>query len=148
MMITVTPLKQFNKYTWSDGSSFNSLKIPAGGIYWLEATDGNGCTGKDSITIIDSACATYLYIPTAFTPNRDLRNDIFKPAFAGRLLSYHFTIYNRWGKMIFFTEDILKGWDGLLNGFAQPPGTYVWICSYELMGKTPRTEKGTVTLIR
>ena len=146
--VIITPLKFFKKYAWSDSSNFRTIKISTGGIYWLEATDANTCTGRDSITIIDSACAEYLYIPTAFTPNHDLLNDIFKPTFAGRLLTYRFIIYNRWGKMIFSTKDFLRGWDGSLNGLAQPAGTYVWMCSYELQGMKPRTEKGTVTLIR
>ncbi len=146
--VFVAPSKSFDKYEWSDGSNFKTIKISTGGTYWLTATDANGCIGTDSIAIIDSACAEYLYIPTAFTPNHDARNDVFKPTFAGRLLNYHFMIYDRWGKMIFSTEDFSKGWDGSLNSLEQPPGTYVWICSYELQGRAPRTEKGTVTLIR
>ena len=66
----------------------------------------------------------------------------------GRLAQYRFEIYDRWGKRVFFTTDISKGWDGTLNSYRQPAGIYVWVCRYELAGESLQTEKGTVTLIR
>ncbi len=145
--ITLSPLNNFAAYAWNDGSSTKSIDVSTGGLYWLEATDDNGCIGRDSITVIDSTCYQYFFMPSAFTPNNDFRNDIFKPAFAGPLSGYHLSIYNRWGKLIFSSSNPSYGWDGTVDAYPQPMGVYIWICNYDLNGK-PYTEKGTVTLIR
>ncbi len=145
---TLSPLSNYDTYNWSNGSKTRSVTIPAGGLYWLKVTDDNGCAGRDSITVIDSLCPIFFSIPTAFTPNHDGHNDIFKPGFSGTLVHYHFAIYNRWGKLVFSSNDSSQGWDGTLKGNPQSMDTYLWICSFSLDGKPATTEKGTVTLIR
>lgn len=69
----------------------------------------------------------FVYIPDAFTPNRDDRNDVFKPV--GLNLQkdfYTFQIYNRWGQLIFESKDPEKGWDGTFNGQLCQSGVYVY----------------------
>jgi gliding motility-associated-like protein len=144
----LTPSANFIEYTWSTGSNSKSIDVSTGGLYWLNVTDINGCIGRDSITVVDSVCPRYFYMPTAFTPNHDFHNDIFKPAFSGPVSGYHLLIYNRWGKIIFASTDPLTGWDGTIKGLVQPIGVYIWICSYSLDGSSLQIEKGTVTLIR
>jgi len=87
-------------------------------------------------------------VPTAFTPNKDFLNDIFKPTISGRILQYHLSVYNRWGKKIFFTSDYAQGWDGTISSLPQPAGVYIWVCDYQLSGQDLYEQKGTVTLIR
>jgi gliding motility-associated-like protein len=87
-------------------------------------------------------------MPNAFTPNNDMHNDVFKPTFSGALSRYHLSIYNRWGKLIFSTNNPLTGWDGTAKGYPQPVDTYIWICSYSLDRNPLHTEKGTVNLIK
>ena len=145
--VTLTSVNSFNEYTWSNGSRTNNTTVTKGGLYLLTVTDGNGCTGRDSIRIIDSTCYEYFSMPTAFTPNNDNHNDIFKPGFAGPLSGYHLSIYNRWGKLVFSSSDPETGWDGAVQGSPQDVGTYIWICSYHLLGKS-YTDKGIVTLLR
>ncbi len=144
----VIPTQSFMRYQWLDGSTNKQIEVQKPGIYWLDATDAHGCTGRDSVVIRDSACKIYMYIPTAFTPNGDGKNDIFKPIIAGRLIHYLFNVYNRWGKQIFKATDATHGWNGTINGLQQSAGTYIWICEYELAGQTAQVAKGTVTLIR
>ena len=146
--VTVAPAGDFTTYNWSTGSDTKSISIPSQGSYWLQVTDKNGCTGKDTVNVTDSTCLEYFYMPTAFTPNGDRLNDIFKPTFAGPVLGYHLFIYNRWGKIVFSSEDPAKGWDGAIESLQQPMGTYIWICSYQLDGQPAYTQKGTVSLIR
>ena len=146
--VTLTPLNSFNAYTWSNGSHTANITVSSGGLYWLTVTDDNGCTGRDSITVIDSTCLTYFFMPNAFTPNNDKLNDVFRPRFSGALSDYHLSIYNRWGKLIFSNNDPFAGWDGTVNGYLQPPDVYVWVCSYSLDRNPIHTEKGTITLIR
>jgi len=123
--------------------------VTTAGTYVYHHTNVNGCDSLvENVTVIDSACPLYLYMPTAFTPNKDHHNDIFKPLFSGHIADYRLSIYNRWGKLIFSSTNLSAGWDGTVQGIEQPLGTYVWICSYSLYRKPFRTEKGTVTLVR
>lgn len=89
------------------------------------------------------------YIPNAFTPDQDGLNDIFKITGlpVDNITGFNLQIYNRWGKMIFSTTDILLGWDGTCNGQKCPAGVYVWVIHY-MDKKNKVTNKGTLMLIR
>jgi gliding motility-associated-like protein len=76
-------------------------------------------------------------------------NNEFKPIFdffGG--LNYLFRIYDRWGKIIFETNDINKGWDGTFNNEPVEKGTYVYVITYRSVNGKNISHKGTVTLIR
>jgi gliding motility-associated-like protein len=88
------------------------------------------------------------YIPNAFSPNMDGRNDFYKPMIFGRLQSYQFTVFDRFGQVVFKTTDVNKGWDGNQADSIQNIGSYVWICTYQLNDEKPVTKKGTVLLVR
>ena len=87
-------------------------------------------------------------MPTAFTPNGDGQNNFCKPLLFGNISRYEFVIYNRWGEMIFRTQDIRAGWDGRYKGVLQHTQTYIWTCTYQEMNGPIRNEKGHVTLLR
>jgi gliding motility-associated-like protein len=146
--LTLVPLRTFTNYLWSDGSTGPSLTVSAPGFYYLQVTDKNSCTGKDSILLTGKQCLVGFYIPNAFTPNNSGKNDIFRPLIYGNLTNYKFSIYNRWGQQVFASTILLNGWDGNINGTPQPPGTYVWFCSYQLQGQQTQFQKGTLLLIR
>jgi gliding motility-associated-like protein len=133
---------------WNNGSSDSSITVSSGGTFSLTVTDGNGCKGSDSIVIGIDQCLFGAYFPNAFTPNGDGHNDVFKPVMLGTLLSYRMMIFNRYGQLVFRSSDSSKGWDGTSSGVLQDSGTYVWSCSYQFAGNTPKNEKGTVVLIR
>ena len=118
------------------------------GLYWLSATDANGCTGIDSISVFQKQCTYGVFIPSAFTPNGDNKNDLFKPVIFGNVLKYHFVIYNRWGQMIFQSYDPHKGWNGTYGGVQQTTGTYIWMCNFQLEGTQEEHRKGSVLLLR
>ena len=103
---------------------------------------GNGLPGHASATTFGQG----FYVPTAFTPNGDNLNDIFKPLLPGGALLDYFAIFNRWGQQIYSTNKAGEGWDGKWKEKQQPGGTYVWVCQYR-MGAHPIIEKGTVTLL-
>jgi gliding motility-associated-like protein len=87
-------------------------------------------------------------MPTGFTPNRDGKNDIFKPFTVGVTNLNYFRVYNRWGQLIFSTAKLNDGWDGRVTGVEQPSGTYVWMVQGIARDGKVITKKGTVTLIR
>jgi gliding motility-associated-like protein len=146
--ITLKPTSTFTSYLWNDGSTGSSLFINKPGDYWLEVTNQNGCKGRQDIEVRSKPCDTYVRFPSAFTPNQDSRNDIFKPMIAGRLSAYRFEVYNRWGQKVFASTDPKKGWDGTISGTIQADGIFVWSCQYQLQGEAKVVEKGTVMLIR
>jgi gliding motility-associated-like protein len=146
--ITEGALRAFDSYLWNTGQSTSTIPILNPGLYTLQVTDSNGCIGTDSVTITDSACPQYVYLPNAFTPNGDGKNDIFRPVFAGVASTFRFAVYDRWGRAVFVTSTPGAGWDGTTGGRPQPAGTYVWECVYQLYQEPERMQRGTVMLIR
>lgn len=146
--LELKPAASFNRYVWSSGSMASSIIITQPGIYWLEATDANACKGRDSIIVNPKDCLKGFYIPTAFTPNGDGKNDVFRPLLFGPVKKYQFTIFNRWGEVVFQTNGVQKGWDGRSKTLPMPSGVFVWICTYELEGEGAQSKKGTIVLIR
>ena len=115
---------------------------------------GSGkCTIIDSINVISNGdlCQCNVFLPTAFTPNNDGKNDTYHPVFedACVISNYSFSIYNRWGERLFHSEDQNAKWDGRYNGIKANVGTYMYYLKYNLgSNNTPTILKGDVTLIR
>jgi len=90
-----------------------------------------------------------IYIPNAFTPNHDGRNEFFKPIISGiDQNNYEFYIYDRWGKLQFYTEDLDQGWDGRFNDKDSELGIYVYMVKYQSLTGKEYKVRGIVTLIR
>jgi len=146
--LQITSLQSFVSYSWSTGSNAPFIKANKPGRYELTVQDKNNCTGREAITIIPKQCMEGFYIATAFTPNGDGKNDLFRPLLFSPVTGYKFSIFNRYGQLIFQTKDLQKGWDGKTAGLQDGTHTYVWICEFQLEGKEKNIEKGTVTLVR
>ena len=89
--------------------------------------------------------------PTAFTPNGDNVNDIYRPlvpSLHDYLMRFEMKIFNRWGELLFTTEDIEQGWNGKYKGSDQPEGTYVYVTTItDLAGQTFK-QTGSIILLR
>lgn len=96
--LLIHPSSSFNSYLWSSGAAASSMAVTQPGVYWLEVEDDNHCSRRDTIVVMQKDCMEGLYVPTAFTPNGDGNNDIFRPILFGDFRQYHFTVYNRWGE--------------------------------------------------
>lgn len=145
--LQIQPLKNFVTYNWSTGSTQPFIVTGMPGIYTLTVKDINGCSGIDTIQVVQKNCMYGVFIPTAFTPNGDQRNDIFRAKVFGVADFFSLHVYNRFGQLVFNTSDPYKGWDGTFNGRIDA-GTYVWQCSYQLHGDKASIQKGTVVLLR
>lgn len=89
-----------------------------------------------------------IYVPKVFTPNNDGTNDVLKPILVGISTFHYFSIYNRWGNLIYTTQDPNRGWDGTFKGVAQPVETYLWMAEgIDVEGKKI-VQKGMVSLVR
>lgn len=143
-----------NTYIWSPGQYCNNSLIANPVIkmqdiavtYRLKGTDNRGCTNYDSITIPPFKDAVFGF-PTAFSPNGDGVNDILYIRGAN-LTAAEFFVYNRWGQLVFETNDISQGWDGTYNGIKQPIETYVGVVRVTTMDGCKIVKKGSVTLLR
>lgn len=146
--LNVSSLNPYVSYQWSTGATGKTALLEKPGIHRLTVTDANGCSGTDSITLFAKECMSGFFIPSAFTPNNDGKNDVFRPLLFGKIKQYRFAVYNRWGAIVFQTTDPQKGWDGRVNGTPQSNAAFVWICAFQFEGTEPKVEKGTVTVIR
>ena len=116
-------------------------------IYKVRVGDG-GCFAEDEMKVKVFKTEPDLFIPNAFTPNSDGKNDILKPLPVGIKTFDYFRIYNRWGQLLYSTTSLGNGWDGTLQGKEQPAGTYVFMAkATDFMGKVI-LKKGTLVLIR
>jgi gliding motility-associated-like protein len=141
-------------YLWSpafglsDATVANPLATITGDIsYTVVATTAAGCQGEARINI-KVYDGPELYTPTAFTPNGDGRNDVFRPFPVGIKQLNYFRVYNREGQLLFSTTTLNRGWDGTYNGQPQVPATYVWVAEGVTKEGKVIAKKGTVVLIR
>ena len=91
-------------------------------LYTVYYTDINGCSASDTVRVFYDPI---LYVPNTFTPDGNEFNSVFK-AIAGNINSFNLNIYNRWGEILFTSNDINIGWDGTYNGSLAQDGTYIW----------------------
>ena len=118
---------------------------PTTAKYYLEVIDASGCTSTDSVNVFVFS-GDILYVPNSFTPNDDGKNDIFL-AYGTLIGQFEMRIFNRWGQLIFLSDDITKGWDGKYkNSFAQED-VYVYQLNF-VIGSSPQKITGRVVLIR
>ncbi|MFT3750602.1 MAG: gliding motility-associated C-terminal domain-containing protein [Agriterribacter sp.] len=148
-----------NQYTWTPATGLSNTHIadPVANLanmagstvtYTVSATTEAGCFGEDDIRVMVFTTAPDIFVPSAFTPNGDGRNDVLRAIGVGLSKLYYFRIYNRWGQLVYNTTDMEKGWDGTVNGRLQTTDTYVYMTQgIDYTGKVI-TKKGTITLIR
>ena len=119
------------------------------GIYLVQVSASNACPVTDTVLIVvDNNCGAIRF-PSAFTPNRDGKNDGFGVLGGlGSIVAYRLSVYNRWGQVIFTTSDPAQRWNGTVKGITADPGIYIWMAELTLRNAPARTEKGSVVLIR
>ena len=116
-------------------------------IFTMLATTAEGCSSKDDMEVVIFK-GSAAYVPSAFTPNHDGKNEKLRPYLISIKQIYNFSVYNRWGQLVYFTTTSGEGWDGTIKGVPQPVGTYVWMLkAVDVIGNI-YNKKGTVTLIR
>ncbi len=114
----------------------------------LTITDNHGCI--DTITKLVTITGEYgIYIPNAFTPDYDLKNDWFGPqGFGISPESYHFMIFDRWGEKMFDTNVLFAPWDGFYKGTRVQEGVYVWKLFFKDINNKKHELIGHVTIIQ
>jgi gliding motility-associated-like protein len=122
-----------SEFAWSpniglnDSTLSNPIALPPKSM-WYKVTAKNdaGCLDSDSVYIKVNPLPG-IYVPTGFTPNRDGKNDLFRPTLTKEYTLQEFTLFNRWGEKIYTTSQKEAGWDGYFKGMIQETGAYIWI---------------------
>lgn len=99
--------------------------------------------------VIKAAMSCYIDVPTAFSPNNDGMNDFLYPLSAYRAIDLDFSVYNRFGQLVFHSTDWTQKWDGTVKGKPADVGSYVWMLRYTIKDSGKKVfKKGTTVLLR
>ncbi len=114
-------------FIWNTGQKTRTITVTKPGKYWVEASYC-GIKAADTIALgFINYQPEDLYMPTAFSPNDDKLNDTLRAVGIDVIDDFEWRIYNRWGQLIFRTNDMKASWDGKLNGgVPAPEGLYHW----------------------
>ena len=142
---------EYELYEWYNSedsllSILSELNVSKAGTYYVFVTDSNNCTDTSENAIVYTVPLTELYVPNSFTPNGDDHNELFE-IYALNVYSFNMIITNRWGELIYQTDDIQKFWDGKFEGRLVPEGDYLYFI--ELLGKDREKfiKQGTINVI-
>ena len=147
-------------YTWSpvDGLSCSGCANPVASprrttTYKVTGTSAQGCTAEDDVTVHVTCSGDQLFIPNTFTPNNDGFNDMFYPQGKGLSTVQRFSVYNRWGELIFDRQNIPLNdpaavWNGTYKGDPLKPDVFVYVVRAVCEDGQPVEIKGDISLIR
>jgi gliding motility-associated-like protein len=142
-------------YNWTPnlGLSSNSQGIiqaspQVSTSYIVQITNGIGCKDYDTILVkVEKICGE-VFIPTAFSPNNDGINDFAKVLNNDCIKNMSFSIFDRWGTRVFFSDDPKKYWDGTYKGTSMDSGIFIYHFDGILVDETKVNLKGNISLIR
>lgn len=120
--------------------------------FYVEVIDTLGCRGEASVNLIVDK-PRRIYVPTGFTPNEDLTNDLLLVHGQESAKILDFKVFDRWGELVYRTgnfrpNDAAFGWDGAFRGSPAPPDVYVWVLEVEYLDGEKEVLYGQTTLIR
>ena len=116
-------------------------------IYIITVISPQGCRMKDTLNV-KAYTGPEFYVPTAFSPNHDGQNDLFRAIAAGVPQLDFFCVWDRWGHEMWRTASLSGSWDGTFKGQEAPVGTYVWMIQGTDYTGRKFNRKGTVTIVR
>lgn len=135
-------------YKWNTGSISCCLMPDKEGMYRRAASNECG-SFIDSIWVYHQSCEDCIVLPNAFTPVTGSATNIFKPLLKCPVDEFNIRIYNKWGNLVFQTNNINDGWNGRSNFEWAPQGVYIYVVEYRARGKKQQQQlTGNVTLLR
>lgn len=149
--LIIRPTTPNLRYRWFPPLDATTMRVTVNqvGTYRVSITSPASCEVTDSVQVV-VRCEPRLFIPDAFSPNGDGQNDLLD-VYGDHLSDFELKIFNRWGEVIFYTNDMNEKWDGKYRGTFYPPMTYPYVVSFksEFFPDRPRiSQRGAVTLLR
>jgi gliding motility-associated-like protein len=130
-------------YLWNTGQTTPTIVVTEAGVYWVSST--TACL-EHADTIVVNACS-FINVPNAFSPNNDGINDWLTVLCSDCDAFISLSVFNRWGQLVFESNNPLNGWDGTFEGKEQPIGSYAFVLRYSDAG-TEALKQGYITLVR
>ncbi|MFM2338590.1 MAG: hypothetical protein RL115_1783 [Bacteroidota bacterium] len=121
------------------------------GKYKIYIRNKDGCVIDSIEEILKTVYEPYcneVYMPTAFTPDNNGKNDRYKPLVSSFIKDLQVQLFNRYGQLVYSATGNATGWDGTLSGVAQPPGVFAFLVKYTDYYGQNKMQKGTFVLIR
>lgn len=137
------PLSLFNNQTALSQNFIADSSLIASAV----GKSTKGCLDTAFAAISVNTLGSNIFIPNSFTPNEDGKNDVFR-ILGGEIKKFDLKIFNRWGQIIFSSQERTRGWDGTYLSKPQPKGIYIYTVSIVLKDSSVINKKGTVLLIR
>jgi gliding motility-associated-like protein len=156
-------LGRLSNITWSVPNIGNTATVTVNQTQEINVTgsDSNVCVSRAKATLLVRTCTIVvpppppsqtvgcIIFPNAFTPNADGKNDLLRPSLGNcRWERYQLQVFNRWGQLVFGTQQPGQGWDGTYQGLPQSAGAYLFRCSYTVQGGQGVEVRGSVLLMR
>jgi len=151
---------QIDTFLWTTTTEFdcevclNPETVPLNdAFYHLEVVSADGCIGKDSVAVSVIKRREF-YVPNAFSPNADGRNDYFTIYGGVEVASIvYLTIFNRWGGVFYEANNLIpgneiQGWNGFVKGEAADQGVYVWMAQIRFIDGVILDYGGDISLLR
>jgi gliding motility-associated-like protein len=139
----------FPETTWNNSISGKQFIINSSDDVTVKFIDTYGCLHFDTVTVKSCCNENTIFVPNAFSPDSEPPNHQFRPYSKEPCTNYKLSLYDRWGALLFSTNDPDQGWDGTFRNKKCEAGVYIWILEVAQVGQNKSERlKGDVTLIR
>ena len=134
-------------YEWSNETYESSIEASIAGNYSVTVTNEHGCLTNKEVEVFDGCDNNSVYLPSAFSPNGDGANDVLYVR-GSQIETLDFSVYNRFGELVFNTKDQSIGWDGIYKGIAVNNEVFAANLFVTFSNGEQKHLQGDVTLVR
>jgi gliding motility-associated-like protein len=142
MFSALSNLPGYNIWSWMsndyESDNFN-ISFDDEGMFTLSVQHySNGCVSniQETVITVENCPEELIYVPNSFTPDGDEHNNLWKPVLTSGFdpYNYNLVVINRWGEIIFESNNHLEGWDGTYHYQLVPAGIYNWVMTISAVG--------------
>lgn len=136
-------------YIWDNGIVDGQYFVPVDGVYIFSLLGSTGnCSAQDEVVITVGDCGFEFEMPNVFTPDGNLLNDFYVPIKANNVAVQKFTVFNRWGNVVYESTNQPIIWDGKSSGAEASEGVYFYVVKFVSLDLVQHEAQGFIHLIR